>query len=163
MVREFGVLADPAHLHGSGGAVAVLGDDDLGDAGGGSAVRVGGFVGLVVFVAVQEHDHVGILLDGTRVTQVGQHGLLVGTGFRTARELCAADDGYHQILCHDLHGAGNLGDLLHAVVHPAVGLHELQVVDDHHAEIRHPAELRLHAGHGDAGGIVDEDIAGGEP
>src|SRR3954447_826245 len=57
-VGEQGVLLAERELHGVGGAGAVLGDDQLRDA------LVGLGVLDVVLVAVDEHDDVGVLLDG---------------------------------------------------------------------------------------------------
>src|SRR6266567_1089253 len=53
-VVEAGVVAAELELDGAGGAVAVLGDMDLGDA--------GLLVGFVVLGPEQEHDNVGVLL-----------------------------------------------------------------------------------------------------
>ena len=55
-------------------AVALLGDDDLGGA------LLGGLV--VDDGAVEEHDHVGILLDGAGFAQVGHHRPLVAARAR---------------------------------------------------------------------------------
>src|SRR5690606_20675278 len=62
-VVEAGVLAEELQLHGAGRAVTLLADDDLGQA----LVRR---VLVVVLVAVDEHDDVGVLLDGAGFAQV---------------------------------------------------------------------------------------------
>jgi hypothetical protein len=55
-----------------GGAVAVLGDDEVGLALTGVVLLVGG-------LAVQQDDHVGVLLERTGLSQVADRRLLVGT------------------------------------------------------------------------------------
>ena len=86
------------HLDDAGGAVAVLGDDELGH-----ALRVGlaDAVGvqrlpflarMYIVLAVDEEDDVGVLLDGAGLAQVAEHrdvgvALLGRTG-----ELRAGDD-----------------------------------------------------------------------
>ena len=56
-VGELGVALEEAELDRVGGAVAVLGEDDLGE-----PLRVG-LLAVVVLVAVDEGDEVGVLLD----------------------------------------------------------------------------------------------------
>ena len=150
--REGGVLGQPLELHGAGLAVAVLGDDALGQV----VVLV---AVVVVVVPVEEHDDVGVLLDGARLTQVGEHGPLVGAALRAAGELGQAHHRHVQLLGHDLQGAGDVGDDLLAVVAaaggPAGGGHELEVVYDHQPQIIHPAALGVHIGHGEGGVVVD--------
>src|SRR5262249_52595139 len=75
-VVEAGARGGEAREHLAGGAVALLGDDQLGD-----ALRVGG-LRVVVLVAVDEDDHVGVLLDGARLAQIGELGALVLGGAR---------------------------------------------------------------------------------
>src|SRR6266498_3317291 len=60
-VLETGEPALERQLDVADGAVALLADDDLGDAG------LLGLVLVVDLVAVDEHDDVGVLLDGARV------------------------------------------------------------------------------------------------
>ena len=129
--------------------MAVFGDDDLGD-----ALFRGDF--LVVFVAVEEHDDIGVLFDGAGIPEVGEHRAFVGAVFGSAGELGAADHGDLQFLCHELESPGDIRHFLHPVVLMLLALHELQVVDDDEAEVFHPAELGLHAGDGDARGVVDQ-------
>jgi hypothetical protein len=72
----------------SGGAVALLGDDDLG-----LALHVF-IVAVVVLLAVDEGDHVGVLLDGAGLAQVAEQGLLVaGALLAAAGELLSASTG----------------------------------------------------------------------
>src|SRR5471030_1231897 len=64
VVAELGVLAYPGQAHGADRAVTLLADDDLGRA-------FVGRVGIINFIAVEEDDDVGILLDRARFAQVG--------------------------------------------------------------------------------------------
>ena len=63
-------------MHGARGAVALFRDDDLGLA---LAVRIlfAVLVLVVVAFAVDERDHVGVLLDRSRFAQIGEHRLFV--------------------------------------------------------------------------------------
>ena len=118
-VGEGRILADPLQLDRAGRAVAVFRNDDLSD------VLVLALV-IVVIVAVDEHDDVRVLLDRARLTQIGQHGALVRPLLRSTRQLRQAHDRHIELLGHDLERTGDLGDLLHAVVHmPAAHMHQL--------------------------------------
>src|SRR5438045_7093315 len=74
-------------IHDSGRTISLLADDHLGL----SLERVAVLVHrtVVEFLPVQEHDQVGVLLDGARFTKVGQLRPLVVAGalLRRAREL----------------------------------------------------------------------------
>ena len=70
-VCELGVVGEPYEFYGSDGAVSLFCDDDFGN-----VFLVGVFV--VVVVSVEEHNHVGILLDGSGFSEVGQHRTVVG-------------------------------------------------------------------------------------
>ncbi len=86
----------------AGGAVALLADDDFGDAGdlvhlvlpflmlGGVGARL--LAGEVIFLAVDEEHHVGVLLDRAGFAQVGQLRALVVAVFDLARKLREGDD-----------------------------------------------------------------------
>jgi hypothetical protein len=126
-LRNFGVLL----LEGQGDvadrAVAVLGDDD---------VRLALALGLlvVVLVAVDEGDEVGVLLDRAGLAQVGEHGALVGARLDAAVELRERDDRALQLAGEDLQPARHLADRLDAVLDARVGPQQLQVVDDDQPE-----------------------------
>src|SRR5271170_2052811 len=60
VVFELGVLAEERELHFAGGAVALLGDDDVRDA-------LARGVGLVHFFAIDQQDDVCILFDRSRI------------------------------------------------------------------------------------------------
>src|SRR3954466_12107445 len=84
--QEPRVLALEGERHVAEAAVAVLGDDEVG-----LARAVG--VLVVVLVAVDEHDEVGVLLDLAGLAQVGEHRALVGARLDAARQLRQRDDG----------------------------------------------------------------------
>src|SRR6185437_42793 len=91
-VLEARELAEIGQMDGAGGAVALLGDDDLG-----LALRVGILLAVlvlvVVAVAMDEGDHVGILLDGSGFAEIGKHRLLVASALlRGSAELGECDD-----------------------------------------------------------------------
>ena len=65
-VLEAHVLLEEAELHGPGGAVALLGDDDLG------GVLVGG-VRVVVLVPVEHHDDVRVLFYRPALAKIRHH------------------------------------------------------------------------------------------
>ena len=91
-------------------------------------------VGVVVVVAVEEHDDIGVLLDGAGFTQVGQHGALVLALFVGTAQLAQAQDGDLQLLGHDLQHTADVGHGLLAVLAgvalAAGGGHQLEIVDD---------------------------------
>src|SRR5512142_233939 len=68
------VLGDERHLHLAGGAVALLADDHVGD-----PVAVLGLQ-AVALGAVEEEDHVGVLLERARLPEVRELGLLALAG-----------------------------------------------------------------------------------
>ena len=101
----------------------MLGDDD---------VRLAGPLGLlvVVLVAVDEHDQVGVLLDLAGLAEVRQERALVGASLDSARQLRDRDHGNVQLARQQLEAAADLPDLLDAAVRARLGPHELQVVHD---------------------------------
>ena len=117
--------------------------------------------------AVQEDDHVRILLDGARFAQVSHDGPVPvgGTRLRPARKLRKQDDRHVQLPRKNLKRARNVGNLRGAVVGIARGLHELQIVD--HNEVKPIARFQLAAAaaqlrNGNAGRIVNVDIRFGK-
>ena len=78
--------------------------------------------------------HIGILLDGTRLTQVAQLrtlAFLSFTIFYTTIQLRQGDDGDVQFLGQSLQRTRNGADLfLTATERHTAGIHQLQVVDD---------------------------------
>src|SRR5204863_2240778 len=79
-VDELGTFGSEHESGGAGRPVPVLGDDDLGE---------GAVVGLRVVdvVAIDEGDDVGVLLQTSRLTEVGEHGALVLAVFELTVEL----------------------------------------------------------------------------
>src|SRR3954467_7123673 len=97
-VLEASVLAQIGEVDGAGGAIALLGNDDLS-----FALGVGIFIAVLVLVvvalAMDKGDDVGVLLDGTGFAEVGEHGLLVAAALlRGAAELRKGDDGDVELL-----------------------------------------------------------------
>ena len=118
-----------------------------------------GVLAGVVGITVKEEDAVGILLDGTGVTQVRQLGpvrRVVALLLHRTGQLRKCDNGHIHFLSHDLQVSGDGADLLHTVLAALAGGHQLQVVDNDQAHIGaggvliDPADLRLHLGDGDA-------------
>src|SRR5882672_4288636 len=70
VVLETRVLSQEGELYGADGSVTLLADDDLGDA-------LVGRILVVDLVAVDEEDHVRVLLDGPGFAQVRHHRALV--------------------------------------------------------------------------------------
>src|SRR5262245_59120124 len=158
-ILEGRVLRDEGELHHAGGAIALLADDHVGHA----------FVlfplQAIAVGPVQEEDEIGVLLEGARLAQIGELRLLTLPALHGARELGEGDHGHVELLGQRLEGAGNLRDLLLAVLRAATP-HELEVVDHDHVEavLRLPApRLRPCLEHGERGGVVDEDGRLGEP
>src|SRR5205814_3573741 len=80
-VGEAREAAEEGEIHPSDRAVALLADDDLG-----AALRLL-LVRRVHLFAVDEEDHVGVLLDRARFAQVRHHRAAVVAGLDRAREL----------------------------------------------------------------------------
>ena len=164
-----GVVRDEAGLAGHegefdvvAGAVALLGDDDDGFV---EFIGVGVHPFLVAAVhdgfAVQEHDDVGILLDAAGFAEVAGAGEAL-FGFAGAIELREAEDGDVEFAGEGFDAAGDRGDFLLAVVGLAGGFHELEVVDGDEFDVvleLEAAGLGAEVHEGEAGGIVDEDLA----
>ena len=91
---------------------------------------------VVVFAAANEQDHVGVLFDGSRFSEVGElgspHSAFGGPCLDGSVELGKEYDGYFELLCYDFCHAGGGGYFLLAVVMVVVGAHvdELEVVDE---------------------------------
>ena len=107
----------------------MLGDDEIGD------ILHFGIVRLVVTWAVNKRHDVGVLLDGTRFTEVGEHRNRRRARFDRTRELTQGNQRHVEFACDELESAGDFRDFLDAVtIMISCGLHELQVVDDDQSE-----------------------------
>ena len=73
-IRELRIIRQPYEFNGSDRAVSLFGDDDFGD-----VLLVGVFV--VVVVSVEEHNHVGILLNGSGFSEIRKHWSVIRTLF----------------------------------------------------------------------------------
>jgi hypothetical protein len=134
---EPGQHVQERQLDGAGGAVALLADDDLGHAG-----LLAGVLG-VVLVAVDEHDDVGILLDGARFAQVAHHGALVGA--RAPRERLSCDSAItgHCNSLASIFRPREISPSSVARLSPSLAAaHELQVVDHDQAQLAALARQR---------------------
>src|SRR5690606_34703735 len=100
-VLEARVLAEERQARGADGAVPLFTDDDFGNA------LVFGFR-VIDLVPVDEHDDVGVLLDGPRLTQVGVDRALVGPLLQRAVELRKRHYRTVEFLGQALQRAGNL-------------------------------------------------------
>src|SRR5579884_781096 len=154
-------LAPEGELDGVRRPVALLGDDDLRD-----VLLVA--VLVVDLVAVDERDHVGVLLDGARLAQVGEPGLGRVAVLDLPIELRERDHGHVELLGEGLERARDLGDLLLAAVLAFGAAHELEVVDHDEAEPRarlalEPPRLRPQLEDAQRGRVVDVDGRVGEP
>ena len=161
-ISELGISSRPADLDGIGRAVTVLCNNYLshvllGIRSDRVALRV-----LVVFVAVEEDDNVRVLLDRARLTKVAGHRTLICSSLGGTRELRAADNGNVKLLRHYLERTGHITYLLRSVLYLLIRLHKLEIVDNNETEVINAAELRLHCGYRDTGGIVDKYITSRE-
>ncbi len=121
----------------------------------------------VVVVAVDEHHHVGVLLDRAGFAEVRELRPLVLALLDRAGELRQRHDRHRELLGDGLQPLGDHGDLQHAAVRPGAGggAHELEVV--HHDELQPPGPLQPAAagaqrGDGDGRGVVDHQRQAGE-
>src|SRR5439155_7156348 len=100
-IREFRVALQEREPLDAGRSVAVLGEDDLGE-----ALLVGLLV--VVLVAVDEHNEVGVLLDRSGFSQVGEDRPLVVTLLDGAGKLRHRQDRHVEVAREHLQVARNL-------------------------------------------------------
>ena len=136
----------------------MLGEVDLGDAALGRVL-------VVDLFAVDQENHIRVLLDGARLAQVGHHRLLLGARLDAAIELRQRDHRYLQFLGQCLEAAGNLGNFGSAVFLGARHLHELQVIDDDQVEpvlAGNAPRPRAQLGRRQAGRLVNKDPGFGE-
>src|SRR5699024_6770083 len=70
------IFADKRHMHSTDRSVTLLADNQLGKP------LVVGVIGIIDFITIDESDQVGILLDGTGLTQIRHHRPFVGALFQ---------------------------------------------------------------------------------
>ena len=149
-VLEARVFLDERQLRGAGRAVALLADDDLGH-----ALRLLVRLPVVVAVlllAVDEHDDVGVLLEGAGLAQVRELRAVIGARLRRARQLRQRDDRHVQLLREPLQRPRDRRELRLPALEAAAALHQLDVVDDEQVEPvlgLQPARLGAHLEHAD--------------
>ena len=102
---------------------------------------------LIVIRTVDKHNHIGILLDRTRVTQVGKDRTVVVTSFRFTGQLGQRDDRDFEFFCHKLQSSGNIRDFLltGSVLTLYRRIHELEIVDTDKSEFPSEAVLQFSA------------------
>ena len=81
---------------------------------------------------------------------------MVGLLFGRTGELGAHHDRDIELLGHDLEAPGDFRDLLHPVVDPSRGFHQLQIVDHNEIHTAQAAQPRLHLRDGDAGRVIQK-------
>lgn len=130
-ILKLGELPLPGKFHRACGAVAVLGNDDLRGV-------VQSFI--IDLGAVEEDNHIRILLNRAALTQVRNHGGVVGALLRATVQLREEEYGYIQFPGQQLHGTGHVRYFLLTVVILAGGgstacsIHKLHVVNNHHVQ-----------------------------
>src|SRR5262245_47232457 len=134
----------------AGRTVTLLGDEDF----------QGAFVlaGFVELGTMQEHDSVGVLLNGSRFAKIGEARLVVLPIFQTTIELSQRDDRYFQLAGKEFQSPRNLGHLLLPVVTTVVRIDQLQVVNENDADPMaqfQPAGIGSDAQHPLTGGVID--------
>src|ERR1700694_1749406 len=127
-VVEAGVVPAELELDHPGGAVPVLGDDDLGDS--------GAVLGLVILGPIKKHYNITILFNRPAFAKVAEDRPLVRTLLRRPAQLRDGDHRYPKLACQTLQSARDRRDLLHPIVIAAgAPMHELQVVDDDEVDV----------------------------
>ena len=130
-------VGEPAHMqlvgdsHGLGGSVAVFGDDQV-------SLTAAWIVALVGIGAMNEDHQVAILLDGSRLTKVGQLGALVVALFGFAVELAERDYRNLEFFGEQLQASGVFGDLLLASAALDRLLHHAHVIEMDGDTFRNP-------------------------
>src|SRR6202011_1661126 len=109
--------------------------------------------------AVDEHNDVGVLLEGAGFAEVGELGAALVT-FGGAGELAEDENGNLQLLGEAFEGAGDAGDFFLAIAEAAAGGDELEIVDDEKRKTfvaLEAASLGADFEDGDGAGVVDPD------
>ena len=130
-VFESRVLLQEDEPHRAGGPVALLADDQFGD-----ALGLGRHLTLdrIHLFAIDEHDDVGVLFQRARLTKVGQLRTVIAAAFGGPAQLAERNDGDFEFLGENLQRSRDRRKLLLPVVELPAALHQLQVVDDQHVQ-----------------------------
>ena len=115
----------------------------------------------IIFFAVDEHDHVGILFDRSGFAEVGELRALVVALLHRARQLRQRDNRHVEFLGDRLQAPGDFGNLLHPVVDSlhAGRAHQLEIVDDEQTQVMGPLQTPgagPQLGNGERRGVVDK-------
>src|SRR4051812_14660458 len=108
---------------------------------------------------MQQDHHVGVLLDRTGLTQVGELRSFVLPLLRSAVELTDGDDGHLEFFRQQLERPAHLGDFLLAALDLLRTAHQLEVVDNDESELvalLQSPSLRADFHHREVGRVVDE-------
>src|SRR6185437_11342484 len=113
----------------------------------------------IIFLAIDKHHDVGVLLDRAGFAQIRELRALVVALLDRAGKLRQAEDRHIKLLGQRLQAGGDLGDFLHAAVAARFGAGEqLQIIDDQQIEptlALQAARARHELGDRDAAGLVD--------
>ena len=125
-VGKTGRIVEECEVEFADGAVALLGNNDLG-----AALEVG-VVLLVDLFAEDKHNNVGVLLDGAGFAEVGELGAMVAAAaFGSAAELGQSDNGHAQFFGDGFESAGDGRNFLSAILEAlAAAGHQLQIIDN---------------------------------
>ena len=84
--------------------------------------------------------------------------MVVLSAFRSAGQLGQCDHRNLQLFGHDLQRTGHFRNLLHTVINPPPGGHQLQIVDNHQIQVLHPAQAGFHFTRRNTGGVVNVNL-----
>src|SRR5207237_10207318 len=131
VVVEARVLLLEVQLHGAGRAVALFADDHLRESLD-ALVCLGIERAVVKLLSIDEADDIGVLLDGSRLPEVGElrPAVFPAPLLGCARELRDRNDRHDELLGERLEGTGDVRGLLLPILDVARPLHPLQVVHD---------------------------------
>src|SRR5690606_29997778 len=108
--------------------------------------------------------HAGVPGETPALTQVGEHGALVGPKLELAAQLRQGDHRALELAGQDLEATAHLGHLDLAVLGVAPARHQLEVVDHDHAQVAdlaaQPAGLGADLHDRQVGVVVDPDRGG---
>ncbi len=127
-VAKLGEAALKLEFHRVRRTIALLGDNQLGH------ILVFG-LSVVHHIAVNEADDVGILLDRSRLPQIGQHGPFVFFAtLGTSIQLGERQNRNIQFLGETLETPADFGNFLLPAPRPTITVGQLQIIDHHQVE-----------------------------